>query len=149
MGDEIIGSAEHYAQFVKLCRARIEALGLTYDSVDALCGFSSRYTAKLLCECKVMSIYSFFTLARALALTPEFRHDGEQLAQLQRRGDWIAIRRTGERFRGKSSSGIIRFQNHIDFYRQIGRKGAIAMHAKRIRRKEAARIAARIGPSLQ
>jgi hypothetical protein len=125
---EVIGSAEHYAQFVKLCRQRIADLNVTYDTLDAICGFPARYTAKLLCGSSTMSVYSFFTLARALALMPEFRHDDEQLAHLQRNGDWIKLRRAGARFRGKGG-GAVRFQNHRDFYRQIGRKGAIRKNA--------------------
>jgi hypothetical protein len=132
---EVIGSAEHYAQFVKLCRARIEFLAITYDTLDAICGFPARYTAKLLCEQKAMSIYSFFTLARALALLPQFAHDETQLAELQKRGDWIKMRRAGARFRGKGK-GIVRFANHIDFYRQIGHKSAIARSLLQKKRKQ-------------
>jgi hypothetical protein len=65
---EIVGTAEHYAEFVRLCRSRIEALGLTFDSVDALSGFGvgSRYTAILLSGGKAMSVFSFFTLDAAI-----------------------------------------------------------------------------------
>jgi general stress protein YciG len=125
---EVIGNAEHYAQFVKLCRLRIEQLGVTYDTLDAICGFPARYTAKLLCGSSTMSVYSFFTLARALALMPEFRHDDEQLAHLRKNGNWIKMRRAGERFRGKGG-GAYRFQNHRDFYQQIGRKGGLRKSA--------------------
>lgn len=142
MTAEVVGVAEHYAQFVKLCRVRIEQLGITYDTLDAICGFPARYTATLLCGGKAMSIYSFFTIARALALLPSFQHDEAQLAHLQKNGEWVKLRRPGPRFRAKRSSGVKRFQVHVDFYRQIGRKGANIMHAKRIRRKRAAQIAA-------
>lgn len=97
----LVGVAEHYAQFVKLCRLRIEQLGITYDTVDALCGFPARYTAILLSGGKAMSVYSFFTMARALALLPAFQHDEEQFAELSGREDWIEMRRKGPRWRPK------------------------------------------------
>lgn len=139
---EVVGFAEHYAQFVQLCRARAAALGITFGSLDVICGFPESYTAKLMCGDRAMSVYSFFTLARALALLPAFHDDQTQLAQLRSRDDWIPFRRNGAHYRGKRNGGVTRFQNHVDFYRQIGRKGAIAMHAKRRRRKASARHAA-------
>jgi hypothetical protein len=140
---EIVGTAEHYAEFVRLCRSRIEALGLTFDSVDALSGFGvgSRYTAILLSGGKAMSVFSFFTLARTLALTPQFAHDETQLAELKKRTDWIEMRRKGAKYRPHRSGGAVKFTNHIDFYRQIGRKGALAWNTERRRRKAAARHA--------
>jgi hypothetical protein len=120
----VAGTATHYGEFVKLCRARIADLEITFDTVDAICGFPSGYTGKLMCGDKAMSVYSFFTIARALALSPVFEADEAQLAMLRRRGDWIASRRNG--VRSKKGGGITRFQNHVDFYRQIGRKGGIA-----------------------
>ena len=125
-----VGVAEHYAQFVQLCRARIEELGITFETVDNLCRFSDRYTAKLLCEGKTMSIEGFFTLCAALALIPTFEHSAEALAELQHRRDWIRVRRKGSRYRARRRGGAVRFVNHIDFYRQIGRKGAIARNSQ-------------------
>jgi hypothetical protein len=74
-------------------------LNLTFDSVDALAGFPSRYTATLLCGNKAMSVFSFFSLARALALLPVFENDEAQLAELRRRTDWITSRRVGPKWR--------------------------------------------------
>lgn len=119
----LIGVAEHYAQFVKLARLRIADLGVTYDTVDAICGFPARYTATLLSGGKAMSIYSFFTLARGLALMPSFAHDETQLVTLCAREDWIKLRRPGPRLRGKGG-GVTRIVLNREFYRQIGRKGA-------------------------
>lgn len=125
----IVGTAEHYAQFLKLARARIGSLGISYDTVDEICGFPARYTAKLLCEDKTMSVFSFFTLARALCLLPSFAHDETQLAELQKHPQWLKYRRTATQFRGHPN-GAIKFQNYRDFYRQIGRKGAKVRHAR-------------------
>jgi hypothetical protein len=123
--NEVVGIAEHYAAFVKLCRARIEFLQITNDTVDALCNFPANYTAKLLCGEKTMSVYSLFTMARVLALMPAFQHDADQLAELKSREDWIVMRRKGPRFRRRLDSGGIKFINYLDFYKQIGRKGGI------------------------
>jgi hypothetical protein len=95
----IVGTADHYARFVELCRARIDFLQITYDTCDAICGFPQRYTATLLCQNKTMSVFSLFTLARALALLPVFQHDEAQLVQLRQRVDWITVRRNGSRWR--------------------------------------------------
>lgn len=138
----IVGVAEHYAAFVKLARARVSELGVSYETVDEICGFPQRYTAKLLCEDKTMSVFSFFTLARALALLPSFAHDETQLEVLYRHPDWFKYRRTARRFRGHN--GITRFNNYSDFYRQIGRKGAkrrAMLHKKRKAQTLKARMA--------
>jgi hypothetical protein len=139
----IVGTAECYSEFIRLCRARIEALNLTYGSVDALCTFPDGYCATLLSGGKAMSVYSFFTMASALGLTLTFTHDEEKLARLRSREDWIAFRRKGKRYRPrKIAGGATRFVIYSDFYKKIGRKGALAWHAKRIRRRNAARRAA-------
>lgn len=72
MDQPIVGAAEHYAAFVNLCRQRIDELGITYTTVDEICGFPDRYTAILLSGGKRMSGWSLFTLARGLALLPMF-----------------------------------------------------------------------------
>jgi hypothetical protein len=131
----IVGVAEHYAQFLKLARARITELGVSYETVDEICGFPARYTSKLLCEQKTMSVFSFFTLARALALLPSFAHDETQLELLHRHPEWMKYRRTAARFRSRPG-GAIKFNNYRDFYRQIGRKGARIRHARALAMRE-------------
>lgn len=100
---ELIGTADHYAAFVKLCRARIEQLGITYDTVDALAGFPARYCSTLMSGGKAMSVYSLFTMARVLALLPAFQHDQAQHELLSAREDWIKLRRKGARWRREHS----------------------------------------------
>ena len=72
---EVVGVADHYAAFLRLVQSRICELGITCDTVDALCGFPLRYTSTLLSGGKTASGYSLFTLAGALALRPVFQHD--------------------------------------------------------------------------
>jgi hypothetical protein len=101
------------------------------------------YCATLLCERKAMSVYSFFSMIGALGLRVEFQHDAAQLETLRGREDWIEFKRKGARYRPKKiSGGATRFTIYSDFYKKIGRKGALAWHAKRIRRRNAARRAA-------
>lgn len=57
---EFAGTAGHYAAFVKLCRLRIEQLGISYETLDEICGFPTRYTSKLLAGAKTCSVYSLF-----------------------------------------------------------------------------------------
>jgi hypothetical protein len=95
----VVGCAETYAAFVALCRARIAELSIPYATVDAICGFPERYTNALLCGQKAMSVWSFFAMARALALLPAFQHDAEQLARLKDRSQWVEARVAGARYR--------------------------------------------------
>jgi hypothetical protein len=76
-----------------------------------------------------------------LALTPTFVSDAEKLARLRQREDWIATHRKGAKWRPRHG-GVVRFANYPDFYRKIGRKGALVWNAERKRRKAAARHAA-------
>jgi hypothetical protein len=96
---ETVGTAACYRQFIQLAQRRIAELGLTADSVDELCGFSDRYCATLLSGGKSMSVYSFFTIARALALLPTFAHDHLQLTNIKSRSGWHPFNRTGPRYR--------------------------------------------------
>jgi hypothetical protein len=146
---EVVGCADHYAQVVKLFRSRIEALGLTFDSVDALSGFGvgSRYTAILLSGGKAMSVYSFFTLARTLALLPQFAHDETQLAELKKRADWIEMRRKGAKYRPKLTLGkhrVVKRKFYPDYLRKIAILGVEARMRKLTprRRSQIARRAA-------
>jgi hypothetical protein len=61
---------------VKLCRLRIEQLGISYETLDEICGFPTRYTSKPLAGAKTCSVYSLFTIARALALSPSLNLNG-------------------------------------------------------------------------
>jgi hypothetical protein len=92
MDAAIVGTAEHYAAFVALCRQRIVELNITYATVDQICGFPDRYTAILLSGGRRMSVWSFFTLTRALALLPQFAHDPAQLERLRDRSSWTPRR---------------------------------------------------------
>jgi hypothetical protein len=90
-----VGTVEHYGAFVRLCRARIDELGVTYETVDELAGFSARYTATIRSNSGSCSVYSLFTLARTLALLPVFQHDAAELERLRRRSAWIMMQRRG------------------------------------------------------
>jgi hypothetical protein len=96
---EVIGRADHYAEFVQLVRARIAALGVTHATVDEIAGFPAGYTSTLLCGTKNMSAFSLFTIARSLALAPAFFHDDAELQKLNARSNWIKGRRPGPRDR--------------------------------------------------
>jgi hypothetical protein len=132
---EVVGTAEHYAEFVWLCRSRIEQLGITMETVDALCGFPARYTAILLCENRAMSVFSFFTMARALALLPVFQHDEAQFEHLHKREDWIATRRKGPRWRLKRMlNGSQHRARSVKIYPDFMRKRAMLAVAARMRK---------------
>jgi hypothetical protein len=101
---EIVGHASHYRQLIQLMQRRIADLGLTYDSVDELCGFCDKYTGKLMCGQKALSIYSFLTIARALALLPMFAHDQLQLTNMRHSSGWRPFCRNGPRYRRRTDA---------------------------------------------
>jgi hypothetical protein len=131
-----VGTVEHYGAFVRLCRARIDELGVTYETVDELAGFSARYTATIRSNSGSCSVYSLFTLARTLALLPVFQHDAAELERLRRRSAWIKMQRRGPRYRSRKDSAVTKFTLHRDFYRQIGLRGAAVTNARRLELKE-------------
>lgn len=136
----IVGTAEHYGQFLRLCRERIEELGVPYETIDRICGFPERYTSNLLTGGKAMSVYSFFTIAQALALDVCFVHDAEELAKLATRSNWVKRRAK------KKKRAAIAFYNDADFYRKIGHLGGSKWATLRRKRKAqtAAATAARM-----
>jgi hypothetical protein len=130
---DINRTADHYRRFVEICRARIEELGLTFESVDALCGFPQRYAATLLCQNKTMSVFSLFTMARALALMPVFQHDEAQLVQLRQRVDWITSKRKGSKWRPKLSTSrhrVVEIKLYPDLLRKRAMLGVAARMVK-------------------
>jgi hypothetical protein len=135
-GRPTVGTADHYAEFVRLCRKRIESLGITYDTVDAMAGFGvgSRYTSKLLCGEKTMSVFSFFVMARALALLPVFEHDEAQLEHLKNRKDqpWVLFRRKGSRYRPRVRTTGRHRVVEIKLYPDLLRKRAMLGVAARM-----------------
>jgi hypothetical protein len=141
----VIGVADHYAAFVKLCRLRIEQLGITFETVDAICGFPLRYTAKILTEAKGMSAYTLFTLARGLALLPAFTHDHAQHRALQHHSEWVLLRRSGPRWRRKhNSKKHKKHKLHPDFLKMRALRANL-IRTKKLkpkRRREIARNAA-------
>jgi hypothetical protein len=100
----LVGVADHCGAFLELCRQRIERLNVSYDTVDAICGFPTRYTAKIMAESKGLSAFTLFVLARGLALLPTFTHDADQHQALQAHSQWIANRWPALRNRRKHSA---------------------------------------------
>ena len=120
---DVVGAAEHYGQFIELLRARIDELDITYATVGEMCGFTEGYINSIFCGSKVLSIYSLFTLSKALALDVYFHHDDDDLNTLQKRAEWVKNRRAGAKHRGERG-GVVHFNNNLNFYRKIGRIGA-------------------------
>jgi hypothetical protein len=126
---------------------RIEQLGITYETVDEICGFPLRYTAKIMAECKGVSVYTLFTLAAGLALDLCLQHNGERLAQFQQREAWIKLRRPGPRWRKKRSAiGSSAIKLYPDFLHKRAQAGGLAyrLKVKPKRRRENARNAVRM-----
>ena len=82
-------------------RARIAELGITYDTVDAIAGFTTRYTSKLLSEppAREFTVESMFALLGAIALMPTLQPDNKRLERLEKRPDWKLVARDGVQYR--------------------------------------------------
>lgn len=72
-------------------RARIEELGLTYETVDAISGLPDRYTAKLMCGMRNPGAKAVDMLCGALALGFVAVVDDEQAASVSSR--WVRRKR--------------------------------------------------------
>jgi hypothetical protein len=141
-----VGTADHYGSFIKLCRLRIEQLGISYETCDEICGFPTRYTGKLLSGERNCGGYSLFTLCRALALLPSFLHDQAELEQ--RHSAWTRITDPGvlTRRRGpqwQSSFGSRSLDFGPDWRRARARAGGLA-RARKLGRKKASELGRRL-----
>ena len=132
MVEGFVGVAEHYGEFIELLRERIDALDITYATVGEMCGFTEGYVNSIFCGSKVLSIYSLFTLSKALALDVHFHHDANELSSLQKRAEWVKKR---TQYRGEAG-GIVHFNNNLNFYRKIGRLGATKRALLQKKRKQ-------------
>ena len=90
----------HRAELIRLVRRRIAELDVTYESIDNICGFPSRYTSKLLCDPPIrgMSADSMFALLGALGLAALVQSDDVRLAALRQHHEWRPRRRNGPQY---------------------------------------------------
>jgi hypothetical protein len=148
-----VGQATHYAEFVKLCRQRIEELNISHDTADAIRGFARGYFGKLLVGTKNMSAHSLFIVATTLGLTPVFLHDEAGLERLRRHSAWTPITNPGVLTRRRGAAWQERrseIEKRVivlgpDFRRRRAQAGGLA-YRKKIgpkRRREIARNAVR------
>jgi hypothetical protein len=130
-----------------LARARIQSLGITFETIDRVCGWPDRYCATLMSGGKVIGAHNLFILAQALALTPAFLHDAANLVRLEQRADWIKARRTGDFYRQNRRAQHDKAQHRLyrDFWAICGRRGGMQYAQNRTpkQRAEQARKAAK------
>ena len=128
----IVGTADHYAQFVQLYRARIQALGITYETIDRIANWPDRYLATLMCGNKAIGIHNFFVLCAALAITPTFAHNADELARLEQHSQWVKLERAGAFYRRnhKRKIGTAKIKLCRDLWVTSGRRGGMASARK-------------------
>jgi hypothetical protein len=92
---------DSYRGLVELIRQRIDELGISYETVDIIAGFSPRYTSKLLCNPPIrgLTVYSLFSFLGAIALAPTFQPDDAQLERLRRHSQWRLRQCKGPQYR--------------------------------------------------
>jgi hypothetical protein len=92
-----------YPELLQVIRGRIRELGVPYATIDAIAGFSDRYTSKIMRGEKRLTMTTMFALLGTIALYPRMEADEARLSALRKRGDWIARRRTGPQYMPRDS----------------------------------------------
>lgn len=136
------GLARHYGEALDVIRARINELGITYETVDELAGLPTRYTSKCLCvpPKKRYSIFSLFSTWGAIGLAMQGVEDLE-LTLRAKSSSQFRLRK--HRLR-KSILGAPRtIMLDGEFMRQIGVKGGVS-RAKKMTAKQRSAFAKRM-----
>jgi hypothetical protein len=121
----VIAAVADYSSFLRAIRARVDELGITHETVDAVSGLQSGYTSKLLCDPPIRRAgpMVLFVLIQALGMQLILAEDLVGMASLRHR---LTPRKATKRFNQRG--GSITFTP--DFYSRIGRMGAAARRAK-------------------
>jgi hypothetical protein len=131
---QLIVDADTYAAFIRLVRSRIQDLGITFETVDSMCGWPSRYCATIMCGNKALGVHNLFVLCSALALTPVFAHNGDDLARLRQHSQWIRLERGGAYYRRNQKRTVRLGKPQIKLCRDLwaisGRRGGMASARK-------------------
>jgi transcriptional regulator with XRE-family HTH domain len=104
----IIGSED---QFLAALRARREELGLSYETLEAICGLSDRKAAKLFSGQRPIGALYLWLILEALGLRIRLEVNPEAVARMSRRSDWETGRARPKRKWGLSEIAIARRRN--------------------------------------
>ena len=80
-------------EFLAALRARREALGVSFETLEALAGMPSGYASKLLTGARPMGALTLWLVLGALGLRIRLEEDPEALERNRRRTDWQQLRR--------------------------------------------------------
>jgi hypothetical protein len=121
----------HYAEVLKVIRARVAELDISAETVDEIAGFPARYTSKVLAHppIKNLSVFSLFSLLGAVALVPRLEHDAEMFARLKSR-DLLPKKRRVQRLATVNRDGSVKIYISGDKMRENRRKGGTVRMAK-------------------
>jgi len=134
----IIATAGNYLQLIAAFRARLVELGLNYETVDELSGWTTRYCSKLLAEepARNLGPMSLDAILGATGLKIALVEDPEKLEKIKRHRDFRP-RKYAVRARGKHAGYIVR-RDTLEHMRRMGIEGGRARAEKLSERKRSA-----------
>jgi hypothetical protein len=123
-------------EFLQVLRARREALGVGYETLEALCDLPSGYAGKLLLGVRPVGALTLWLLLQSLGLRIRVEEDPEALERNRRRHEWLTIRRKPKKRRWTLREiAIARRRNAPWLFdseraREAGRKSALMRKQK-------------------
>lgn len=142
-------SATCAREVIEAARARIVELNLSYESVDELAGFTTRYVSKIMSGKRTLTLPTMFALLGALALEPVLTPNARRVAVLQGFSAWKAVQRRGRQYRPRAMRNDvphpvkkIEFSpDYMRFLATLGHKSPKWTKAKRRRQARQAAVA--------
>jgi hypothetical protein len=133
---EVIATFNDYNSLVVALRQCRNLRGVSYDTLDAVGGLAKGHSSKILAPqgSRRITFDSLAWILGGLACKCQIVSDDEALARINGR----MVPRNPDMVR----DGAVVFTLSRRFFSDIGRKGALARNAQRMRRKAAARKAA-------
>jgi hypothetical protein len=143
--EPIVPPADNYLGLIAAFRARVRELGISYETIDELAGWTSRYASKVLGEepLRHMGVMAFDTMLATLGLKLIAVPDPEKLEKIKNHRHFVprkhrlraaakhaqVVRRVTRPFLTEigSKGGLARSENLVPRRRQaIARKGGLA-----------------------
>jgi hypothetical protein len=136
----------NYLALIEALRARVLELGISFETIDQVAGWTDKYASKLLAEPtpgsakRCMGPMSFDAMLGALAVKLQVIADPEMLRYL-RRNRYFVHRERSTRMPAPGSHGYVVHRTTYQMLRQMAPKGGVARAAKMTPRQRS--IAAR------
>lgn len=127
MSDPIVPPADNYLGLVAAFRARVAELGISYETLDELAGYTARYSSKVLAEepQRHLGVMAFDAMLGALALKIAVIPDPDKLEKIKNHRHFVRRKTSKPR---DATLAYVAHRVTLPFLRDIGSKGG---HARR------------------